>query len=256
MKRIVLVLGVILALVVGLVPSATAQEDYPLDKCRSGAFSTEEDFMMTEGKPYDGIPYVSDGDLLSLDGQVCARNRDLLRVFQVNRDLGLDAVDIIDFDKRIVAFSTELDDPNQKFGAGDLLTTTGLVIPNLALVAPFGIDYDIGLDEVKFMGKSESILEFLDFAQGQDREFWGGGRLQEILKRFGIDIWFTTEGTFGDVREKAILDGDLLSASGSIIVKQEDLLPALYLRASRIEGLISASMPLPLRVTRKPPLRI
>ena len=38
-----------------------------LKACREGAFSTEEDFMMTSGEPFDGNRYISDGDLLSLD---------------------------------------------------------------------------------------------------------------------------------------------------------------------------------------------
>ncbi len=226
MKGVCSFFCLVFVLLVGLTLPAQAQVDFPLDRCRNGAFSVEEDFMMTEGEPYDGIPYVSDGDLLSVDGQVCARNRDLLRAFEVRPDLGLDAVDIIDFDKRVVAFSTELDDPAGKFTAGDLLTTTGIVIPNLALVAPFDIGYDIGLDGVKFIGDPERILSFLDFAQRRDPESWRDGTLQEALKRYGVDIWFTTEGTFG-AQQPHILDGDLLSASGGIVFKQEDLLPVL-----------------------------
>ena len=48
-------------------------------------------------------PYVSDGDLLSITGDVCARNADLLRAFDVKTDLGLDAVDILDVERRLVA---------------------------------------------------------------------------------------------------------------------------------------------------------
>jgi hypothetical protein len=197
-----------------------AQDDYPLENCRANAFSTEEDFMMQRGEPYDGNPYISDGDLLNFTGQVCARNADLLRVFDVRDDLGLDGVDVLDVDKRIVAFSTEIDSPTGKFTAGDLLVTDGTIIPNLALVFPFGIGYDIGLDEMKFMGKIEDILRFIEFAREVGPEGLLGGRLQEVLKEFNVDIWFTIEATY-QADQRLILDGDLLSASGNIIKTQD-----------------------------------
>ena len=91
-----LVLGMLV-----LSPVALGQRAYPLENCRTGAFSTEEDFMMTRGEPYDGNPYISDGDLLSPSGQLCARNADLLVNFNpagvAPADLGLDAIDILNF---------------------------------------------------------------------------------------------------------------------------------------------------------------
>lgn len=168
-----------------------------LTHCRTAAFSTEEDFMMRGREPADGNPYVSDGDLLSPDGFICARNADLTRVFSPTgapiQDLGLDAVDVLDADQYIVAFSTELDAPNGAFTSGDLLITfggAGAVIPNLALVAAFGVKYDIGLDEVKFVGVQDKIMSFLDFARGKSRGFWleQPALLQQELKRYQIDI--------------------------------------------------------------------
>ena len=50
--------------------SAGRPANFPLDNCRDGAFSTEEDFKMLESEPYDGNPIISDGDLLSPDGQL------------------------------------------------------------------------------------------------------------------------------------------------------------------------------------------
>jgi hypothetical protein len=202
-----------------------AQENIRLDLCREGAFSTEEDFMMMEGEPYDGNPYISDGDILSPTGQVCARNADLVQRFDVRVDLGLDALDILNFEPGLVAFSTELDSPFGTFTSGDLLMTNGAVIPNIALVSPFGINYDIGLDEVKFMGKIDEILAFADFAPTVSPDEWQQGILPEILKRYNIDIWFSIEGTFQE-RERFILDGDILSASGSVIATNRDLLAA------------------------------
>lgn len=156
------------ALVVTLTPAASAQgaaDAYPLQHCERGAFSTEEDFVMTEGEPYDGDPYISDGDVLSLDGQVCARNRDLLANFFVGAvppDLGLDALDILDVKDRIVAFSTEIDHPGGSFTDGDLLFTTGGVVPNAALVAAFKMKPNVGLDAVQMMGERDAIIQFVN----------------------------------------------------------------------------------------------
>jgi hypothetical protein len=223
--------GIPLALVLGMLNIVLfthitgAQQDYPLENCRANGFSTEEDFMMQRGEPYDGNPYISDGDLLNFNGQVCARNADLLRNFDVRVDLGLDGVDVLDADKRIVAFSTELDSPFGTFTAGDVLITNGGIIPNLALVFPFGIDYNIGLDEVKFMGKIEDIIRFVEFVRENGPDSLLEGKLQSVMQEFNIDIWFTIEGTF-ERDQRLILDGDLLSASGSVIRTQADLFVA------------------------------
>lgn len=193
-----------------------------LKECEGGAFSTEEDFMMMRGEPFDGNRYISDGDLLSPNGQVCARNAELLQRFDVKVDLGLDAVDILSFDG-VIAFSTELDSPSGTFTAGDLLLTTGAVIPNSALVAPFGIHHNIGLDEVKFMGKMDDIRRFVEVANRMKPQDWNGGKLQAALKDFKVDIWFSIEGTVWD-RQRPILDGDVLSATGTTIATNRDLL--------------------------------
>jgi len=68
----------------------------PLINCRDLAFSTEDDFLTQGPEPADGNPIISDGDLLGLNGRICARNDDLLSVFEVKRDLGLDAVHVMD----------------------------------------------------------------------------------------------------------------------------------------------------------------
>jgi hypothetical protein len=206
--------------------SLAGAQDAPfknLAACKDGAFSTEEDFMMMRGEPFDGNPYISDGDVLSPNGQVCARNAELLRRFDVKEDLGLDALDILSFEPGLVVFSTELESPHGTFSSGDILITNGAIIPNRALVAPFGIRHDIGLDEVKFMGKIENILKFVDAARNVKRDDWQGGRLQSMLKEFDVDIWFSIEGTKWGT-QRPILDGDLLSASGSVIATNRELL--------------------------------
>lgn len=197
-----------------------------LQACVSMAFSTEEDFVTQGPEPPDGNPIISDGDLLSPDGAVCARNHDLLQVFEVIQDLGLDAVDILSVDDYLVAFSTELDDPGNRFTAGDLLATNGAVIPNLALTYPFEVDYDIGLDAVHFVGDSTPIRAFLDEVRGLTRDHWlrDPGALKGMLTQYEIDIWFSTEGTAPTPGQPQFLDGDLLSARDGIIVAANKVL--------------------------------
>ncbi|MFQ5854558.1 MAG: hypothetical protein ACE5LU_02785 [Anaerolineae bacterium] len=210
-------------------PTASLAQANPLEACEGGAFSTEEDFMMLEGEPFDGDPYISDGDLLSSDGQVCARNADLLAAFYAATappaDLGLDAADILGVTDRLVAFSTSLDDPFGKFTAGDLLFTNGAIIPNSALVAPFGITHDIGLDAVHFVGTSENIRQFVNRAREVDPGQWGTDLLKQLLESFSLDIWFSIEGTHRVAGAASILDGDLLSATGAIVASNSALLP-------------------------------
>lgn len=211
---------------------ASAQSTPPFKACATGAFSTEEDFIMTKGEPFDGNPYISDGDMLSFNGQVCMRNHHLLAAWFAaapGPDLGLDALDILDIDKPIVAFSTELDDPGSRFTAGDLLFTTGAAIPNVALMYPFGVRHDVGLDGVQFIGAKEKILQFVAVLVETPRGAFvqNPGLLQQLLKRFAIDIWFTIEGTMQVVGGPSLLDGDLLSAAtGTIVISQSALLPA------------------------------
>lgn len=225
----------LLALVVGvlvlLAPSTAglAQEN-PWDACQRGAFSVEEDFMMMESEPFDGNPYISDGDLLSFDGRVCARNADLLASFYdgtAPADLGLDAVDMVNITDRLIAFSTELDDPNGKFTAGDLLTTQGAIIPNIALTNGFDFGYDIGLDAVHFVGTRDNIVGLLGEAAGlsRDRYLEAPDLLLSQLNQWGVELWFSIEGTHL-VGNRRILDGDLLSVQGTIVASNKDLLPS------------------------------
>ena len=176
---------------------AKAQADtQALNACAEFAFSTEEDFVTQGPIPPDGNPIISDGDLLSKSGSVCLRNKQLLAKWELDRDLGLDAADVIDVKSSMVAFSTELDDPMGRFKSGDLLFTNGAVIPNLALLASFQVDHDMGLDAVHFVGNPEAILKFAEDAADIDREQWlDSGLLVEMLKRAEVDIWFSTEAT-------------------------------------------------------------
>ena len=200
-----------------------------LAACAKAAFSTEEDFITQGPEPADGNPIISDGDLLSPDGIVCARNRDLVHdVFDVDQDVGLDAVDVLSVEDYLVAFSTELDSPHGNFTAGDLLATNGAVIANVALTANFQLGYDIGLDALHFVGDPEQIVAFLDEVKGLSRNYWlqNPGALAGMLRQWSIDIWFSTEGTAPPVEQPLFLDGDLLSArDGGIVASNGLLLP-------------------------------
>ena len=190
-------------------------------------FSTEEDFIAQGPIPPDGNPIISDGDLLGPGCVLFARNRELLAAFNVNVDLGLDAVDVIDAKGRLVGFSTELDDPSGRFVGGDLLATNGLVIPNSALLAGFDVArIDLGLDAVHFVGDPEDIVIFLDRSSQMSRDEWleDPGILPEMLREYGVDIWFSTEGTPSWTGNLAFIDGDLLSARDGIIVAPNSIL--------------------------------
>jgi hypothetical protein len=190
-------------------------------------FSTEEDFITLGRVPPDGNPIISDGDLLGPGCIVFARNRELLAAFEADSDLGLDAADVIDAKGRLVAFSTELGDPLGRFSEGDLLAANGLVIPNGALLAEFDVPrIDLGLDAVHFVGDFEDIISFLDRSSQMSRDEWlkEPGILSRMLKEYGVDIWFSTEGTPTGIGKPAFIDGDLLSARDGIAVAPNDVL--------------------------------
>ena len=213
-----LLLVSIIFILMGLV---TAQCEVPLERI---FFSTEEDFVT------QGTKIISDGDLLNAEGYVYMRNHELLGEFEVKFDLGLDAADVIDKEENFVAFSTELDDPKDRFTAGDLLATNGAILPNSALLILFGIpdELDLGLDALHFTGKREAIIEFLEMVKEYGRKYWLGNpkELIEYLEKYYIDIWFSTEGTAPWPKEPKFLDGDLLSAAtGTIVAANRDLLP-------------------------------
>lgn len=254
-----LMLGV---LMLAVLPVGAQAVPNPMDFCKDGAFSTEEDFVMLQAEPFDGNQYISDGDLLSVIppvgagvGQVCARNRDLTKVFKQPFDIGLDAVDVFIYEnvtnqstRYVVAFSTELDHRRNIFSAGDLVFTNGGVIPNEALTFLFNIKQDMGLDAVHFIGDLGNIKKFLAKAAELSPlkgtalpTKWLNGGLQSFLKRYKVDIWFSLEGTWDRPVDKLILDGDVLSAAtGTIVAKQSELLPGIgvgpYPTDPRIRG--------------------
>lgn len=210
--------------------------------CKGLWFSTSEDFRAQELEPPDG-PVISDGDLLAFDlssggSQFCARNKDLLRVFDITTfDLGLDALDQVvigDGQLVIAAFSTEIDSVNGpgQFTAGDLLFTTGAIVPNNALLGQFGLPrlLNLGLDAVWIEGSREAKESLLDnlTSVGVDELRRNPDLLPEILEQTNTDILFSTEGTSPEVQDSKFIDGDLLSAKDGIIVQSNAaLLPGL-----------------------------
>jgi len=189
--------------------------------------STEEDFVTQGPLPPDGNPLISDGDLLGPGCIMFARNRELLEVFKIEIDLGLDAVDVIDEERRLIVFSTELNDPLGRFTAGDLLATNGAQIPNSVLLSNFDVRRgDLGLDAVHFIGDLDNIVSFLAQASEVGRGEWLKNQrmLSQMLEEHDVDIWLSTEGTPFGAKEHPFFDGDLLSARDGIIVASNALL--------------------------------
>ena len=109
------------------------------------------------------------------------------------------------------------------------MITSGAVIPNAALLSQFGLrGGDLGLDAVHFVGPTSRVIEFVGYVNEMGREYWlRAGALQATLRQYGVDIWFSTEGTAPYPTFPAFLDGDLLSARDGIIVAAGSvLLPA------------------------------
>lgn len=200
--------------------------------CTGLVFSTEEDFVTRGPKPADGNPIISDGDLIARNlatgaTTVCARNHDLVRQFDVNEDMGLDAVDVILAEKGLIAFSTELDSPHRNFTDGDILFPDGTIIPNAVLIRRFKLRDNIGLDGLHFTGGRDAIIRVIDTARsmGRDVLMKEPDKLLDLMKELGVDIWFSVEGTGPVPGAPGILDGDILSAvSGSKVVPQNSLL--------------------------------
>lgn len=219
-----------LLLLLAFVPMVQAQDDVyvELDGCEELAFTIEEDFVPRNADVVpDGIEYVSDGDLLGQD-RVCARNWQLLEPLDLVGfgDMGLDAVDILDYERGIVAFSVELDVPRDILSDGDLLITTGAIIPNRVFVEQFDVRHNVGLDAVHFVGDPDMILEFVFEATEISREDWSSNLMLELLEGYDIDIWYSLEGTLGESPD-LILDGDILSLrSMGVVIPQVALFPS------------------------------
>jgi len=212
----------------GAVIPANAQSPFRIGACDEFAYSTEEDFLTQGPLPADGNPLISDGDLLSQHGDICARNQQLLQPWEIKIDLGLDAVDLIFAHEATVIFSTELDDPRGRFTEGDLLATNGAIIPNQALLTSFQVGHNLGLDGLHLVGDPNDIATFLKVAASTAPEEWLNGKiLPSWLERYGIDIWFSVEGTELRAATVPIYDGDLLSVrNGIVVLRQDQLLPA------------------------------
>ena len=228
MRKLLILMLSVLMLAPLLVPPnpSLVQGANPLTACQDFAYSTEEDFLSQGPVPPDGNPIISDGDLLSRTGAICMRNSDLLNTFDVSNDMGLDAVDVLDLETELVAFSTELNSPYGNFKHGDLLTTGGAVIPNQVLLTGFQVSGDRGLDGVHFTGTPKDIVSFAQYAATISRADWlkNQGMLVTELQHYQVDIWFSIEGTELTASTVPILDGDLLSAATGTIIAANGIL--------------------------------
>lgn len=238
--RMVCVVSALTTALVLTTGQAALAQNLNLAKCKGLWFSTSEDFL-SQGPRLPGGPVVSDGDLLAYEigggTTLCARNEELLRVFDISRyDHGLDALDKIEINAEVVfaAFSTEIDSVNGagQFTAGDLLFTNGAVVPNNALLVRFDLprSLNLGLDAVHIEGAPEEKRDLLAKLDSTDVDQLRDNPqiLIEILEGTNTDILFSTEGTPPDVQKPLFLDGDLLSAKNGVIVRSNnDLLPLL-----------------------------
>jgi hypothetical protein len=119
-----------------------------------------------------------------------------------------------------------------QFTAGDLLFNTGVIVPNAALLAKFGLprNFNLGLDGVEIEGTPRGKRELLARLESAGRQalLENPGLLVEILTATETDILFSTEGTPPEVQKPVFLDGDLLSAkNGTIVRSNADLLASL-----------------------------
>jgi hypothetical protein len=135
--------------------------------------------------------------------------------FDVTADLGLDAADVIDAEGYLAAFSTELDSPNTgQFTGGDLLTTQGFVIPNVALTHRFQLCETVDQSQPE---------EDYGFLFGEDPIRW-----QEFIPSLdnvtAIETVIRKDGAPGDVLvEVRTLAGTVL---GQSVILEADV-PAL-----------------------------
>ena len=221
--RHLFVMACLLTVVTGLhTAQPTAASD--LSDCLDLGFSVEQSFLTQGPVPPNGNPIISDGDLLAPHGAICARNTELLAIFSITEDLGLDAVAVVGSTPVIAAFSTEIDDPGGSFTAGDLLSTNGAIVANEALVNATGVTIALGLDAVVLEGDPADLHALFSGIASSPLP-----NPQALAFRLGVhdvDILFSTEMAAPSSPPQFIA-GDLISARyGTVIARNSDLLPS------------------------------
>jgi len=95
----------------------------------------------------------------------------------------------------------------------------------------------LGLDAVHFIGDLDNIVSFLAQASEVGRDEWLKNQrmLPQMLEKYDVDIWFSTEGTPFGAKEPLFLDGDLLSARDGVIVASNALLFPLAVPAGILD---------------------
>ncbi len=159
--------------------------------------------------------FVSDGDLLSSDGQVAQTTRSLMRNFHpmpTVPDVGLDAVHVLASGE--VLFSIETDIFDESLGVllthGDVLSERGAVVAtNDHLLRNFcrkPVAGNAGLDALYLPGNGE--------------------------------VWFSVEtGFFDECQSRTISDGDLLSDAGYVVATNRQLTTAFFSGGPALAGL-------------------
>jgi hypothetical protein len=236
-------------------------------------FSTEVSFTATAG-PHAG-QLISDGDLLSSDGRVIARNADLLKNFgpePVVPDYGLDGVFVTGSGE--ILFSLEDGFWDEKLsiqiGHGDWLSNKGMVVKtNQQLLQNFSPmpspgPYDYGLDAAHDLASGETWFSNEETFWDEVLGIWvsHGDLLSDTGKiiltnyallsnfhpmppppNYGLDavhiigkqtLFSIEEGFWDEFLSRNVSDGDLLSADGTIVMTNAQLLAGFFGGAANV----------------------
>jgi hypothetical protein len=205
-----------------------------------------------------GLGLIEPGDLLSIEGHMVKRNRQLtasLGIQPTETDYGLDAVDVIPGGE--ILFSMNEDVFSERLGLirhGDLVSAKGNVRQtNSELLAAFDPQStaDAGLDAIQVRPESEIWFSIRsNIVSAKTGGLLRRGDLlsskgvvvrtqEQLLSRFhpavakdyGLDalygwengeIWFSTEDDFQDQQLGPIAAGDLLSDAGAVVFRNRD----------------------------------
>ncbi|MEZ4675482.1 MAG: hypothetical protein R2932_14715 [Caldilineaceae bacterium] len=186
---------------------------------------------MQRGEQYDGNPYISDGDVLGFSGVVCARNKIYyppLPWAAIYPIWGWMRWRSSIFPATLLPSPPSSMIRRASLRAAICSLRLAWRSPTWPSSTPLA-STTIGLDGVQFIGERERIIKFVNGLANVPRDAFleAPERLRRLLEELDIDIWFSTEGTYGDARDPKILDGDLLSVrTATIIANNGDLLPA------------------------------
>ncbi len=218
-------------------------------------FSTTSSFTSGPSAPPEEA--VSHGDLLSSNGRVVKRNRELAERLSIpDGDVGLDAVDVGPRGEVFYSTTSTAESPvNGTIGHGDLATSAGRVyLQSPQLLAPFGVDDpEAGLDALHIFADDEfyfsiskqaaratgGVLRRGDILSSKGKIIRTEANLlvrflSPLVESVGVDalhrwpsgeLWFSTETGFtaGGV---TVEPGDVISDQGYVAIRNRDLMAA------------------------------